>query len=108
MIGGILSCGFDCNPGKGVRIQRHVVPALLLFGALLVFPCPDSRAQQTIPFDHISVKNGLSQGSVICVLQDGEGFMWFGTQDGLNRFDGYDFRVLRSRRIHPGPSGWPR
>ena len=54
-----------------------------------------ARAQTKLLFEHLTVKQGLSQGSVMCMLQDRRGFMWFGTQDGLNRFDGYDFRIFR-------------
>ncbi len=43
-------------------------------------------------FDHISIEQGLSQSSVHVILQDSRGFMWFGTQDGLNRYDGYTFK----------------
>ncbi|GAB3903983.1 sensor histidine kinase [Larkinella knui] len=39
--------------------------------------------------DQISVDNGLSQSGVYCVLKDSRGYVWFGTQDGLNRYDGY-------------------
>jgi ligand-binding sensor domain-containing protein len=46
-------------------------------------------------FDHISANQGLSQATVNAILQDQQGFMWFGTQDGLNRFDGYTFTVFR-------------
>lgn len=51
-------------------------------------------------FEHISVEHGLSQSSVTCILQDSRGFMWFGTNDGLSRYDGYDIRVY-----HAGPDG---
>lgn len=44
-----------------------------------------------ISFRHYKVENGLSENSVFCCLQDSKGFMWFGTKDGLNRFDGRDF-----------------
>jgi ligand-binding sensor domain-containing protein/signal transduction histidine kinase len=47
-------------------------------------------------FEQISVADGLSQSSVNCILQDSRGFMWFGTNDGLNRYDGYDFVVYQS------------
>ncbi len=46
-------------------------------------------------FEHLSIEDGLSQASVNCMLQDSDGFLWLGTQDGLNRFDGYEFRVYR-------------
>lgn len=42
-------------------------------------------------FDRLSIENGLSQITVHAILQDSKGFLWFGTEDGLNRYDGYDF-----------------
>ncbi|MEH6308963.1 two-component regulator propeller domain-containing protein [Olivibacter sp. CPCC 100613] len=45
-------------------------------------------------FKHYQVENGLSNNAVICSMQDSKGFMWFGTRDGLNRFDGYTFKVF--------------
>lgn len=53
---------------------------------------PGSRESR---FQHISIKDGLSQNTVNCILQDDSGFMWFGTQDGLNRYDGYDFEIFK-------------
>lgn len=47
-------------------------------------------------FRHYQVENGLSNNAVICSLQDKKGFLWFGTKDGLNRFDGYSFKIFRS------------
>src|SRR3970282_2911139 len=42
-------------------------------------------------FRHFTIKEGLSQSAVLCIMQDRRGFMWFGTGNGLNRFDGYNF-----------------
>ena len=50
---------------------------------------------QNMRFEHIRVANGLSQATVLSILQDNQGFMWFATQDGVNRFDGYDMQVFR-------------
>ncbi|MFQ6608613.1 MAG: two-component regulator propeller domain-containing protein, partial [Fidelibacterota bacterium] len=44
---------------------------------------------QTLKFDRLSIDEGLSNSYVTCILQDIKGFMWFGTQDGLNKYDGY-------------------
>lgn len=47
-------------------------------------------------FEHLTADDGLSQDSVIRVFQDRQGFLWLGTQDGLNRYDGYRFTVFRN------------
>ena len=77
------------------------IRALLLFLALLVgsvarplmslaFAVGDERS---IRFEHLTERDGLSQGCAYAIHQDQQGFLWIGTQDGLNRFDGYEFRV---------------
>jgi signal transduction histidine kinase/ligand-binding sensor domain-containing protein/DNA-binding response OmpR family regulator len=53
-------------------------------------------------FDHISITRGLSQNSVHCILQDRRGLMWFGTKDGLNMYNGYDFTVYKAEPGTPG------
>jgi len=52
-------------------------------------------------FQHISIREGLSQVSINCILQDSMGFMWFGTQDGLNRYNGYEFKVYTNNPDNP-------
>lgn len=45
-------------------------------------------------FRHIKLEDGLSQSTVQCMIQDMKGYLWFGTSNGLNRFDGYAFKVF--------------
>ncbi len=49
-------------------------------------------------FDHYTIDEGLSNNEIKCLVQDHNGFIWVGTKDGLNRFDGYSFEVYRSTR----------
>ena len=51
---------------------------------------------QTLRFDSYSVEDGLSQSSALSLLQDSRGFLWVGTEDGLNRFDGANFKIYRT------------
>jgi len=55
----------------------------------------------TFQFKKIQVDDGLSQNAVYCILQDSKGFMWFGTKDGLNRYDGSNFRIYRHESSNP-------
>jgi len=56
-------------------------------------------------FRHYQVENGLSNNAVICSIQDKKGFLWFGTKDGLDRFDGYTFKVFRNDPDDSGSIG---
>ena len=66
-----------------------ILTSSLLFSAQLF----GQTAQ--IKFEHLSVADGLSQSTVNVILQDNRGFMWFGTLNGLNRYDGYEFIKYR-------------
>jgi two-component system sensor histidine kinase ChiS len=52
-------------------------------------------------FEHLTVEDGLSSNSVISVLQDSQGFMWFGTMNGLNKYDGMEFTVYVHHQEQP-------
>ncbi|HEY6435238.1 MAG TPA: two-component regulator propeller domain-containing protein, partial [Ignavibacteriaceae bacterium] len=54
-----------------------------------------------LKFEHISIEHGLSQSTVHSIIQDKYGFIWIGTEDGLNRYDGYNFIVYRNDREDP-------
>lgn len=54
---------------------------------------------QNFKFKHLSSDQGLSQASVQTIIQDKDGFMWFATQDGLNRYDGFHFKVFKNNPL---------
>ena len=106
----------------GLRVVHHAWPALLL----LAIGCLSAVAQQPVAppvsdlaaalrlsgtlqsrvrFDHLTTADGLSNDSVFSILQDRHGFMWFGTQAGLNRYDGY--RVTQFRHDPHDPNSLP-
>lgn len=56
---------------------------------------------QNIKFDQLTTDNGLSTGTVNCTLRDSKGFLWIGTIDGLNKYDGYNFQVFKNDKKDP-------
>ncbi len=64
---------------------------------LLIHFCPLSISQNIEPrFEHLSVKDGLPENSVKAILQDYLGYLWFGTQNGLAKYDGYEINVYQN------------
>ena len=70
----------------------------IVLTASFVYLKPGSAYGQPIgiKFSHLTTAEGLSQSSVRCILKDRYGFLWFGTRDGLNRYDGYNFKIYRN------------
>ena len=75
-----------------IKKFRKIPFKILLF--FILINC--SSYSQSIKFNHLTVEDGLSNNKVFAVIQDRYGFMWFGTDDGLNRYDGYNFKIFKN------------
>jgi len=75
-------------------VNRTILRTLLLLFSFFSFQLLCAQSDD-IKFSRFTTKAGLSHNIVNEVIQDGRGFMWFGTQDGLNRYDGYNFVVYK-------------
>ena len=73
--------------------MRKLLTILFCFWGCLA--CQLQAADEHYYFRNLSIQNGLSQNTVNAILQDRKGFMWFGTKDGLNRYDGLSFRKFK-------------
>ena len=85
---------------KNVKLKflRNQLSQWLIISFIFQLPIfiisPFLHAQQPkLQFEHISLNQGLSQSIVNVILKDKKGFMWFGTESGLNKYDGYNFTI---------------
>ncbi|MDD3320342.1 MAG: two-component regulator propeller domain-containing protein [Paludibacter sp.] len=69
----------------------------LFFLILLIFLTFNLEAQNHFSYTHYTSDDGLSQNSISAMMKDSKGYLWFGTRDGLNKFDGYNFTIFNSK-----------
>ena len=84
-------------------MKRIFIIGLLFLYAFTLY----SQSNIRYYFKTLDIQDGLSQNTVNAILQDKQGFMWFGTKDGLNRFDGLSFRIFKKENSgHSCISPW--
>ncbi|MEP2448292.1 MAG: two-component regulator propeller domain-containing protein [Balneola sp.] len=77
--------------------MTQVLKLTTVISVIIVFGFSYAIAQdKSVRFEQLTTADGLSQSTVNDILQDSRGFLWFATEDGLNRYDGYEFKVYRN------------
>jgi len=79
---------------SSIRVHKKFVLVFLLIWILLPVSL---MGQNVFRFEHIGTEEGLSQNTGSSILFDSKGFMWIGTMNGLNRYDGYEFKIFRGQ-----------
>lgn len=81
-----------------MKIKHFLLSALLTLNIFSIQAkiAQKNNSEEEIEFSHISIQEGLSESVVLASCQDGLGHMWFATQDGVNRYNGYDFTIYRN------------
>lgn len=94
-----------------LRGSRAKGSGRVLLGSLCLFVAVASNLwaveTRNIRFRHLSPQDGLSQETVLGIVQDDDGLMWFATQEGLNRYDGYEFKVFKPDPEDPRSLSYP-
>lgn len=75
--------------------MHKTAQASIFLSTLFLFAANLPAQQPALRFDHLTMEQGLSESIVLSIIQDHRGYMWFGTADGLNRYDGYSFTVFK-------------
>jgi diguanylate cyclase (GGDEF)-like protein len=88
---------------RGIHVRLRYIALLLALSALAVGEAHGAMASGGSPmyFEHLSVRDGMSQSAANVIFQDSQGFIWIGTESGLNRYDGHSFKRYQHRRDDP-------
>jgi two-component system sensor histidine kinase ChiS len=106
----LLAAGVGSRPAAEIPSERDLMPHQALGGAQATLArragpptvSPEYFEHEIdVEFEYLSLEEGLSQSVVLDMFQDQVGFMWFATQDGLNRYDGYEFEIYRHDPTDP-------
>lgn len=87
------------NTSRPFRLQLETMCRILCSSValLLLIPFAARGEGSDVKFRHITIDEGLSQNFVYTILHDSKGYMWFGTRDGLNKYDGYTFTYHKNQ-----------
>jgi ligand-binding sensor domain-containing protein len=84
------------NKSPGILVKSFLLFFMLTGIFIFVFPQLVNTQTKNIRFKHLTVYDGLSHGWIHSIIQDKFGFIWIGTDDGLNRYDENTFRIYRN------------
>ena len=97
--------GFSWQPAMGwrlsVRQRNHSITPTAAIPQIVIQEESVPNISGALRFESLGLEDGLSQSTVLAILQDQFGFLWIGTEDGLNRYNGYTFRVFRPDLNNP-------
>ena len=96
--GATTNIGTYIFSSHGRSCMNNFIKSILFsvsISVLVSFSLPTFSQNLPISFQHLTIEDGLPQNSVLTTLQDSTGFMWFGTETGLARYDGYSFKVFQ-------------
>lgn len=80
---------------KNTNLKKMLIAFICL---ICFFTCYAQTIGEHYYLNSLTIRDGLSQNTVYDILQDKAGFMWFGTKDGLNRYDGSSFKIFKYDR----------